>query len=522
MSSASPTGSCTGSIGSVGPVRSPVAVVLAALLLLTLSAGAPWAEAGDRKPNVVLVVIDALRPDHLGCYGYPHATSPNIDALAGKAVVFENAIAQVPWTKSSFSSMFTSLYPFQHGVEDWESVLAESLVTLPELLREAGYTTAAVINILALEGRYQVLQGFDTVNSEPKNKRDAEATTDDAIDLIRASSEPFFVMIHYFDPHEPYAATRGYVEKVRPDADMAAVQARLSEHQAGRRPAEEHRDKDIVLYDACIRQVDDQMVRLLGLLDEMDIADQTLVIITADHGEAFWEHGCCCHAVNLYDEVLRVPLIISYPKRYRTPRRIEPQVSLIDLLPTIAGLTGISDAEHREGLDLDGLVIGSGLTGPVRRFLPGDMTMAEISLRTIPETKCLRTTRWKMILEPATGWVELYDLAADAGETVDVSGSEATVADSLLDLMRRVPGIPLQGWRMAFTGGKTIRFRVKASVEGQPQFTLARKLTRGRNLSGEPGVFIWWLPGDPAIPARPVSELTPGERQKLKALGYIQ
>lgn len=416
-------------------MASTLAVLLAALLAVVSVSSVAWSKEAAR-PNIVLIVSDALRPDFLGCYGYPLPVSPNIDSLATAGVLFETAVSHAPWTKTSFSSIFTSLYPFQHGVTDWECAMPDSVATLAEILRARGYNTLAVINMLGLTGESKVTKGFAKVSEANQRDRDAVATTDAAVELIKGSREPFFIVIHYFDTHWPYR------------------------HGSGIRPAQsgDQADDTKQRYAACIEYVDESVGRLVAFLRQEGTLENSALFITADHGDAFMEHGRVSHGNYLYDEEVRVPLIINFPARYPGGRRITEQVRHIDLLPTMVELAGATDRGHREGVSLDRLAReGSRGSEPSARqgaaqLLPPDYTLCEIDLSRAPWSKCVRTNGWKLIIEPPTSDVQLYDLKKDPGEKTNLWGTGLPMGDTLLAMINRVPGTAIRGWRLAYNG----------------------------------------------------------------------
>lgn len=432
----------------------------AALLVLALLVAAvpaiSWT-APAKCPNFVLIIVDSLRPDCLGCYGGDPATSPVIDQLASTGVVFEQAVSHAPWTKTSFASILTSLYPFQHGVIDWEYALPDSISTLPEVLQSHGYSTRAVINMLGLTGDSKVTKGFDKVSEAHQKDRDAAATTEAAIELINGSREPFFLLVHYFDAHWPYrcqADESGGSSGAKPGADssdpLAAVRQR---------------------YAACIKRTDTSIGDLVAFLRQDGILENTVLIITADHGDAFMEHGSASHGTYVYDEEVMVPLVINYPARYSVSRRIGEQVRHIDLLPTIVDLAGAVDSGKREGTSLDHLA-GEGSRGASEAatlaargtLLAATYAICESDLGKAPWSKCIRTNGWKLVVVPPTSQTELYDLTRDPGEKTNLWKSRPAGGDSLLEMIEAVPGTRIQGWRIAYAGGAA-RAGVTASVK---------------------------------------------------------
>ena len=581
------------------PARLAVLVFLAAISLFASCS------RHLERPNIVLIVVDALRPDYLGCYGNSRPTSPRIDDLAHRGILFETAVAHAPWTKTSFACMLTSLYPFQHGVVDWESVMPDSIVTLPEVLREQGYTTLGIINMLGITGPYKVTRGFDKMSEGGKQEFDAAKTTDIAIELIKGSRVPFFLLVHYEDTHWPYRPLPEHVDLVRSEGDPDPFSATSTPpRRASERPSQENIDREKLLYSACIRRADDAIGRLVDFLDRGGMMKETVVIVTADHGEAFWEHGVRTHGFNLYDEAIRVPLILYCPTRFDKARRIAPQVRHIDIMPTIVELAGARDRGHREGTSLLGLIANGARPASSGSLFPANLGVSELNLKRVPDSRCVRTDTRKIIVEPATAFVELYDLATDPGETVNLWGTAAAARDSLWSVASRIPGANINGWRVGLTGADAASFQVKVSVagvghisdalavagpgelnlqvdpdstsltiDGRPKglqlvlfdvepkdaavsfqaefegktgplfvnsgkngrqrigkaFTTSRSdgvglpdAFRAARDSARAGVFVWWLPGEPAPRAGSEQPLTAEEKKRLKALGYIQ
>lgn len=398
--------------------------------------------ADEAQPNIVLIVVDALRADHLGCYGYARPTSPTIDSLAAGGVLFETAITQAPWTKASFSTFLTSLYTFQHGVVEWAGVMPESLVTLPEVMASQGYSTACVINMLGMGGRFGVLKGFEILSESGKSPRGAGAATADAIECLGNIEEPFFMLLHYFDVHQPYGPPPGYVDLINVDTDLDPFKNKgLWYRGKDGLPPRKAIEKTMLLYDGCIRYVDDSLARLFDYLDERGMKDNTVLIITADHGEAFWEHGVDTHGSTVYDEVLKVPLIIAWPARYDGGGRVASQVRLIDLFPTVLEMTGADDgdAQHREGVSLVPVMAGRQADAE-GKLLPPHIAFASNGMVKPPRVRCLRTRDYKVIVDRETGEVEVYDLESDPGETLNLRGREMPSAGALIALMEKLPG----------------------------------------------------------------------------------
>jgi len=475
----------------------PVLLLLFAALLLSCGPSDDGA-----RPNFILVVIDALRADNLACYGYDRATSPVIDTIAEDGILFETAITAAPWTKASFSSFLTSTYPFQHGVNDWTAVMPESIVTLPELLVQQDYSTVCLMNMIGLGERFEVLKGFQSVSQAAKAGRDARETTDDAIEYLRDLPEPFFMLLHYFDVHQPYAPPVKYVDLVKRDSDPDPLSGRRRRRRdESEQPTRQAIDHTKLLYDGCIRYVDESLGRVFALLDERGIRDNTVIIITADHGEAFWEHGVDSHGANVYDEGLKVPLIIAWPEKFPGGRRIASQARLVDILPTVVDITGAPDPGKREGVSLLPILEGK-QPEDEGMLLPAYIAYAENGLIKTPQSKCLRTLDWKVIVEPATALVEIYDLEQDPSEAHNLFGEDICEASSLLDVMESLPGTSWGGWRFGLTGkSEGHDFRVRLDVLDGGTISGVEQLTRRQSMRYTLDESRKWLEieGKPAV-----------------------
>lgn len=450
----------------MGQTRSSAALLAILSLAAALALCIDCARRQER-PNILLIVIDALRPDHLGFNGHSRPTSPTIDRLAAQSVVFKNAISAASWTKPSFSSFLTGLYPCQHGVTQWESVMPDSIVTVAELLKQAGYGTGVIINIGTLSGRFNVFQGFDSISEATHFERDAVMTTDEAIKMIEGIQKPFFLLVHYIDVHWPYRAPVEYYDSI---GERESFQRWGPVKGGDEFNVEEAGLRASIMYDACIRFVDDQVNRLLDFLADRGLRESTVLIVTADHGEAFWEHGTRAHAKTVYDEEIRVPLVLHYPKRYGH-KIVSQQVSLVDLAPTIAAIANVKDTSHREGRNLLALIEKKKDAVPRKRLLPPEYDLNEVSLFRIPASKGIRSLKWKIMVEPSTGLIKIFDLENDPKEKVNLWESDLAIKDSLVSLLRRVPGTSVRGWRMAFTGSPKDKCTIDVKLPPQARIS---------------------------------------------------
>lgn len=349
------------------------------------------------KPlNLVVVTIDTLRADHLRCYGYAKIETPTIDGLAQKGTLFENAVAQAPLTPPSHASIFTGQYPNVHGVRNTGAfILPASATTLAKILEQRGWETAAFVGAAVLKKAFGLNQGFAVYDDEmPKAKRvlqygeyaerPAGQVVDRAVRWLKGQSgKPFFLWVHVFDPHAPYAPPAPYKQRY-----------------AGR------------AYDGEIAYADHELARLFEAVGRKAPPDKTLTVVMADHGESLGEHGEFSHGVFLYDATLRIPLIMVGPG-IPSGRRVKEQARSIDVLPTILDLVGVKPPSAVQGMSLAPAFSG--------KQLPATVSYAETLFPKMnmgwSELRAVRTNDWKYIQGPKP---ELYDLSQDAGETKNV------------------------------------------------------------------------------------------------------
>ncbi len=443
---------------SPGLLRFAVATLLPALLLVAGQEPPAWAqrasEAGPGARNLLLITIDTLRSDHLGCYGDREAETPRIDALAAEGVLFEQAISQIPLTGPSHTTMLTGLYPVSHGATTNGRRPRRVGAGLPAALAGAGYRTAAFVSGFTLTHQASGLgRWFDRYDDdlspwswlpEPASharlprlatmlgprlghewrpvERRAEATTGRATAWLRGHGErPFLLWVHYFDPHRPYDPPAPFDRRFDPSYDGEADGGWFdgAEHarvRATPRDAEHLR----ALYSGEIAYTDTQVGRLLDALVEAELDDSTVVILTADHGESLGEHDYWFdHSERLYEPSLKVPLIVRLPDRAGGGRRVRTPVRLVDLAPTAAELAGVELPVEPEGVSLVGALAG----GPVRErpalsAVRGSQAFPEKSVWSVRYRghKLIRTSAWWMDhirFPPAR---ELYDLRSDPAE----------------------------------------------------------------------------------------------------------
>jgi hypothetical protein len=319
--------------------------------------GAPPATRG-----YVLISIDTLRADHLGCYGYARPTSPFLDQLARRATLFEEAYAQFPSTLVSHMSIFTGLHPREHGVLPPNSVLSPAIETLPEVFQRAGFSTGGFTEGGFVSGRFGFRRGFDVFVSRDRNRdRPVEGTFRRAADFLAGLGprQRFFAFIHTYAVHTPYDAPARFREPFwhgapPPEAIPATGPALVRANLSGERPPPAVIDWLEALYDAGIRQTDEVLRWFFSELDRLGLARDTTVIVTADHGEEFLEHGLFTHT-QLYRETLHVPLLVIHP---RAPAAVRHGgvAQLIDIAPTLYGLARLRPRGRPSGRSLAPLI----------------------------------------------------------------------------------------------------------------------------------------------------------------------
>jgi arylsulfatase A-like enzyme len=413
---------------------------LACRLACFAAAGGLCCAAPRPRVPVVLISIDTLRPDHLGCYGYPRPTSPHLDAFREDAVLFRSAFAHAPSTLLSHASILTSLRPPHHGASIADDLAVPlEVVTLAEALRARGYATASFNGGVQLDGVYGLDQGFDVYESvrprgaAPENLVDAADrfghTVARARDFLsRQEGRAFFLFLHTYEVHHPYspdpadlAPFRGDYEGPLPDAISVEL---LEEINAGRRPVDE-RDRQHVVdaYDAEIRSADRAFGALVALLKERGLYDDALVVVTSDHGEELGEHGRLgWHSHTLYDELLRVPLLVKLPGNRRAGTTAGSLARGIDIAPTLLRALDLPVPASFEGRDL--LARGAG-AGPEQIWSGREAGHGRVA-------SSLRTPRWKLAGR------RLFDLERDPGEHVDVAATHLDVTRRLAEQRRAV------------------------------------------------------------------------------------
>lgn len=416
----------------------------------------------ENKPNVLLITIDTLRADYLSCYGYPQKTSPHIDRIAGEGVTFLQAFAQASMTAPSHASMFTSLYPFRHGVRRNNHPYLGKEKTLAEILRAKGYRTAAFISSEPLKStlcrldkgfdlyfekftsrlfavdevaRFMLVEFIDetgilgSVEMDPIERKAVDTNKDVVKWLAKKRSGPFFAWIHYYDPHTPYRAPEELVEKFYSGGDPYDPE-KTSMHNVEipddmRSELRGVTDLDYVraLYAAEVNYTDRYIGELRKTLEELKLLDNTILVIVADHGEGLGEHNYIEHASKIYEEQLWIPLIIRFPNRFTGGMKIREMVASVDIAPTVLDLLGFEGISGSDGRSLL----------PVTQDGYKEENSRHLYAETVKwDERSMRNDRYKLIRNGQSEQrFELYDLIEDPDESINLSADRKEVFSAL-------------------------------------------------------------------------------------------
>jgi arylsulfatase A-like enzyme len=318
--------------------------------------------SGPVRPNIVMYLVDTLRADRLGCYGAKQPTSPTLDAFVRGATLFARAIAQSTWTRPSVASILTGLAPPAHGVETLADRLPEAAVTLPTILRAAGYRTAAFSTNPQVSAATGLAQGFDDFDLRPSGTRSGEMNRLVLrwLDQHRGRS-PFFLYIHTIDPHAPYDPPPALASRFAPGVPPGAGSVE-EVHRAYAARGEERARRAAQLsqlYDGEVAETDHSFGELLAALRSRGLYDSALVVFVADHGEEFDEHGDLGHGNNLFAQTLDVPMVVKWPGQTRG-ERVAEVAQQVDLLPTVLRAAALEPPRGLPGIDLRLLAAGRG------------------------------------------------------------------------------------------------------------------------------------------------------------------
>ena len=447
-------------------------LALAVVLLLAASCGG---EAKAPPSNLLLVLLDTTRADHLSCYGHPALTTPTLDALARTGTRFDAAYAQSSLTPVSAGTLLSGALPFRHGVRSLfvvgEQRMAADVASLGELLAASGRRTVGFVSAKPMGRQYGLDRGFELWHDDLTDtaarhgirrfadapQRPAEETADLALAWLDAHGrEPFALLLHLFDAHDPsFLPPREFLQE-RVSFPLPEGLGRTSD--ARRFPELYTPERLVEIYDAELAWMDAQVNRVVHRLEQLGALRDTLIVVVADHGEAFGEHGFWSHGL-LYQEQLRVPLIVKGP-HLPSGRLVGDRVRLVDLLPTLAELLALPrPAQALDGASFAPLLAMPRRAPPEERDVYAEVHHADQDrLQREREMYSLAAGRWKLIHRPVSGAHELYDLAADPLELTNLYAPEHPMARLL-------------GGRLAAMGAVS---GTGASLEGIPPEELER------------------------------------------------
>ena len=407
-------------------------IALAWLLLgLTSCSGAEPA-APLAGANVVLIVVDTLRADHLGCYGYDRETSPFLDSMAEEGVLFEHAMSNSSFTRESVSSLFTGRLPSRSGSFGWFAAPARDTQPLGQRFARAGYRTGFFSTTVMLKDpRY--FEGFAQVDhmTEDANwtaSQNSAELSERALRFVReGGKQPFMLYLHYLDPHAPYDPPADLCARFEalPPAERVALYSQLRGHlpqyvAEGFGPKERRYEDMIRRYDAEIADVDRGIAALCDGLQSLGVLDDTLVVVTADHGEEFLEHGFVEHAWTLYRESLHVPLIF-WTKTALEPGRVPDTVSLVDVLPSLVEMVGLEPMESF--VDGKPLFVDTGRS--LRAEPPDGPRVSEVLIQHRNVARTVVAGDWKLV--QAQRWLSPAERSAISRDEPAYSGKFAEV-----------------------------------------------------------------------------------------------
>ncbi len=329
--------------------KSGVIVLTVCVVVLMFACG-----SSSENPNVLIILIDALRADNLSCYGYNRNTSPSIDSIALTGVKWKICQAQAPWTLPGTSSIFSGLSVQNHGAGRNTGTMTTfgmnpGMPILPELFENAGYRTCGIFNVPLLSEVYGFDRGFDHYSYYPDGDRRAALIVDEFLEWVSGDDDEFMAVLHFFDVHDPYNPPPPFDRMFLPEDTLSLIDWEIDEDGELLHP--EYLEHYLAMYDGEIAWVDSELSRLFQNMREMEIADNTIIVVIADHGEEFLEHGWIGHGGTFYQELLRIPLIMTGPGIPSGEIRGETAAQF-DLLPTLLALCSIESTVVFDGIDL--------------------------------------------------------------------------------------------------------------------------------------------------------------------------
>lgn len=392
------------------------------------------------KPNVIIIGIDTLRADHLSCYGYDRPTSPHLDRWAKDSLRFTHAFSTSSWTVPGWMSLFTGLLPSGHGLIQYPQPgqLPSTIPMLAELLHQHGYLTVGFHGGGYVSDRFGFSRGFDRYESQGARFEDSLPA---CVQWLRQHRRwRFFLFWHGFNCHRPYDPPSDFdlfYPEYRGRYDVTKLYM-----QDGTLPeAEEDVRHVIAKYDGEIHYADFVISQVLAELEQLQLLEETILIVTSDHGEEFLEHGCFDHTRTLYDELMHVPLLVRLPRRWSSPSVKDELISLVDLTLLITAWLGLPFPDcDGTGLEVDqGREYVFAVTGYQRKYLDETEGQPWQHKKDRPELlRAIRTARWKLLLDRQDKPIELYDLLRDPREQWNLADMADETVQELLQTFHAV------------------------------------------------------------------------------------
>lgn len=414
----------------------------------------------NKKPNVLIFLVDTLRPDRLSAYGYDRLTSPHIDTFAENAVRYTNAVAQSTWTRPSVASILTSTYPGIHGAEDRPDILRSGIPSLAETIRSNGYTTIGIVTNLNVHTRFGFGAGFDRyVDLDGTDDVDRDRT---AVALARAALEdvdgrPWMLYLHLLAPHDPYKPPSPFDQQFPPQLDGLEGKAHKLESVRSRY------DGEIAFVDSLFGQVVDDLV-------SRGLFENTIIVFTSDHGEQFLEHGRFGHGFTLFDEELIVPLIIKPPRFDGGPHIVDPVVELVDIAPTVLAYAGIEPNARFQGISLANMGDDSRIES---RLGFTQLRLEQLDMHGV------RSNQYKYIFDATTDSPSFFNLTTDPQEQSPIAKPFPEPAAAFVDHARARAIADTSGFHLLITdvSGSNRPIECTVNIAGMEKYEM-------RNLGG--------------------------------------
>ena len=405
-----------------------------AFTVLVLGCGSPGPSLPQPGAPIIIIDIDTLRADHLGCYGYQRPTSPNIDGFAAESVLFEWAFSQAPNTPPSQTSILTGLYPGTHGMIEDEDIVPDGITTLAEALAAHGMMTTGFHDGGYMSDHFNIGQGFQIYDNN--RGQGLKGIGPKVFDWLRENhDQPFLLFVHTYDTHTPYDPTPPFdalfVDEVPPPSPGFSPTTEQMEKIRLSKYTEERlmlADNDLgyamARYDAEIAYVDDWFGEFMALIRELGLDDRATIVFISDHGEEFQEHGSVLHE-KLYATVTRVPLIVRLPGG-GISRRVPQTVQAMDIMPTLLDLAGCPIPDEVQANSLTSLIFGVDGEHPLTAF--GESPF-------FGERRFIATGRHHLLFTKKNKTSELYDFRIDPLEQIDISSEQTAETARLQDLI---------------------------------------------------------------------------------------